>query len=211
MVALTFDEILKDIETKGVQDTRTKEAMVWMGDYMRQFGGKTRDKRKTELLGSNLMKNEKDLLTETFKMGRMYMYYYDPKLKDELPYFDRFPCVFPFPSKVKSKSGETRWLGLNLHYLHPGAGAELMDALAKYENTTRFPERKKLEINYQILKGASDLEYFKPCLKQYLSSHVRSRFLEIPYDAWPIAMMLPLAQFEKKSSPFIWNESYRKV
>ena len=43
--------------------------------------------------------------------GEMYMFYYDAKHKDTLPYWDRFPLVFPF-SKVKDG-----FLGLNLHYL----------------------------------------------------------------------------------------------
>jgi hypothetical protein len=28
-------------------------------------------------------------------IGRMYFYYYDPKTKDSLPYYDRFPLVIP--------------------------------------------------------------------------------------------------------------------
>ena len=50
--------------------------------------------------------------------GRLNMFFYDPKFKKTLPYYDRFPLVFPF------KRGFTRqraieggsFLGLNLHY-----------------------------------------------------------------------------------------------
>ena len=46
--------------------------------------------------------------TTTVKPGNMYMFFYDPKTKDKLPYYDRFPLVFPF------RKTENGFMGLNL-------------------------------------------------------------------------------------------------
>src|SRR5882672_6183900 len=45
--------------------------------------------------------------------GQLVMYSYDPKWKDVLPYYDRYPVVIPIELKPD------RMLGLNLHYLPP--------------------------------------------------------------------------------------------
>ena len=46
-----------------------------------------------------------------FLIGGMYFFLYDPKTKEELPYYDRFPLVIPL------KREDDGFLGLNLHYL----------------------------------------------------------------------------------------------
>ena len=46
-----------------------------------------------------------------FKLGGLYFFFYNPKLRDDLPYYDIFPLVIPIE---KYHDG---FLGLNLHYL----------------------------------------------------------------------------------------------
>ena len=58
----------------------------------------------------NIMKNT-DRSKDNTVIGRMYFFWYDPKLKDVLPVYDRFPMVFPIE---RYSDG---FLGLNLHYL----------------------------------------------------------------------------------------------
>ena len=48
---------------------------------------------------------------QKFLMGGLYYFYYDPKTKAELPYYDRFPLVMPL------KRDSDGFIGLNLHYL----------------------------------------------------------------------------------------------
>ena len=40
--------------------------------------------------------NQGDRLVSRPQVGRMYLFAYDPKLKDDLPYYDKFPLIFPF-------------------------------------------------------------------------------------------------------------------
>ena len=44
--------------------------------------------------------------------GRMSMFFYDPKFKNRLPYYDTFPLVLPLETM---RGG---FIGLNFHYLH---------------------------------------------------------------------------------------------
>jgi hypothetical protein len=49
---------------------------------------------------------------QKFLMGGLYYFMYDPKGKDDMPYYDRFPLVMPLKREVDG------FLGLNFHYLH---------------------------------------------------------------------------------------------
>ena len=40
-----------------------------------------------------MMRREQKSIIEP---GKMYMFFYDPKHKDKLPYYDTFPLLFPF-------------------------------------------------------------------------------------------------------------------
>jgi hypothetical protein len=139
----------------------------------------------------------------------MYHFFYDPKMKEELPYYDRFPLVFPF------KRGFTRqraieggsFLGLNLHYLHPRLRARLMDGLYTISTDKTFDEDTRIRISYNILNKASKFRFFKPCVKRYLLPRVRSRFVKINADQWDTALFLPTERFRKKSKNHVFRQS----
>ena len=52
---------------------------------------------------NKVMKGEPTQLRTSIVPGNLYMYVYDPKTKEELPYYDRFPLVFPY-QKVEDRS-----------------------------------------------------------------------------------------------------------
>lgn len=137
-------------------------------------------------------------------IGKMYFFMYDPKHKATLPYYDTFPLIFPIELY---KDG---FLGINLHYLPPMARARLMDALYETVNNKRYDATTKLKINYQILKGASQYSAFKPCIKRYLFSFMRSNFIRINPEVWDYALQLPVANFQKQSQETVWLESMLK-
>lgn len=137
--------------------------------------------------------------------GGLYMFHYDPKHKETLPYYDTFPVIFPL------QPTDDGFLGLNMHYLHPRLRARLFDELYKYKNNDKMDKTTKLQISYQILKGASKSKLFMPCLKRYLSKHVRSSFLYIDPNDWNHAVFLPLQDFKKKTASQVWDESARKI
>jgi len=85
-----------------------------------------------------------------------------------------------------------------------------MDALYSVSRKDGARDSEKLQLSYNLLKGASRFNYFKPCFKHYLNGHVRSRLLYIPAEEWDIALMLPTQRFSKKGTNAIWQES-RKI
>lgn len=121
--------------------------------------------------------------------GYMYMFAYDAKHKETLPYYDRFPLVFPFSVDADG------FLGMNLHYLPHLLRARLMDALYNLSTNQKFDEKTKLRMSYDLLNGSAKYKYFRPCVKRYLFSQLQTRFLLVPSNEWDIALFLPLERF----------------
>lgn len=191
-----FTRILADGVYRGIIPSRTKEAREW---YRRKASG------IGEVHEPTLMKSEPSRFRQMVVPGRMYMFYYDPKHKDTLPYYDRFPLIFPIDVR-----GD-HFLGLNLHYLPPQYRAKLMDALYSLVNNNRYDETTKIQLSYRILKASANLKYFKPCIKKYLKRHVRSRFVAVAANEWDIALFLPLERFEKEPNTKVWSDSVQKI
>lgn len=135
--------------------------------------------------------------------GKLYMYYYDPKTKDKLPYYDRFPLVFPYD---KLDDG---FIGLNMHYLPPFYRVQLMTRLMKYASNTKLNETTRIKYSWSLIKGVSRFKLAEPCIKRYLADHVKSTFIEIPANEWHTAMMLPVARFMKATITRVWADSIK--
>ena len=137
-------------------------------------------------------------------IGRMYFYFYDPKTKDSLPYYDRFPLTIPM------EQYQNGFLGLNLHYIHPKQRIILLDKLSEVASNDEYNETTKLRISYKYLAAASKVFEANPCIKRYLFGHVKSRFLEISADEWDIAVMLPAENFIGASTSKVFSDSRKK-
>lgn len=125
-------------------------------------------------------------------IGKMYFYWYDPKTKDTLPKWDRFPLVIPIEQYGNG------FLGLNLHYVSAQARVSILGSLSEYRNNDRYDATTKLRLSYDLLRRASKLSMLQPCIKRYLYSQVRSGFLEVTADEWDIAILLPVQRFESR-------------
>ena len=147
---------------------------------------------------------DRDRLRTNSIIGKMYFYFYDPKTKDSLPYYDRFPLVIPIENY---KDG---FLGMNLHYIHPKQRIILLDKLSDTASNKNYDKNTKLRISYQFLSSASRAFEATPCIKRYLYGHVQSRFLEISAEEWDIAVMLPVESFVKASTSKVWSDSRKQ-
>jgi len=152
-----------------------------------------------------LMKEEPVQLKNRSAIGNMYMFFYDPKHKKTLPYYDSFPLVIII---VKAEGG---FLGLNLHYLPPLLRAKFLDALLDVTNNRLYDDSTKFNITYDMLQRAAKMKYFKPCIKHYLSANVRSRFAMVEAPEWEIATFLPTADFQKASKTQVYKDSRKKM
>jgi len=191
----TFDDMLLQGVRKGQLPARSAESRKWFRDTA----------KKTSIKPNDLMREDKTRLRNTTGIGKMYMFFYDPKHKETLPFYDRFPIIFPI------ESYNDGFLGINFHYLPPRLRAKLMDALYDLATNDKYDDNTKLKISYNVLKAASRYKYFRPCIKRYLTAHVRSRFMQIHATEWDMALFLPVERFEKASKQDVWRDSEQKI
>ncbi|MDA7494788.1 hypothetical protein N8455_00440 [Candidatus Gracilibacteria bacterium] len=176
---------------KGITP-RTAESRAW---FQKQAGYLGR-------INNNALLKEPVLKTESDQIpGGMFMYFYDPKTKATLPYYDKFPLTII----VGPAAGG--FTGLNLHYLPMVLRAKLLDALMDITSDKKYDDNTKFNLSYNTLKKASKMRYFKPCFKRYLTANVKSRFARVPASEWEIATFLPTASFEKESKTTVWADS----
>ena len=180
--------VFTDILNQGRQSFM-RPGFVDSRDWFRDKAKEVASVNLTRLINGNA-----ELQRSKIQPGFMYLFSYDPKYKDDLPYYDRYPLVFPF-----SVDGEG-FTGINMHYLPHVLRARLMDALYNLVSNQNFDEKTKLRMSYDILNAASRYKYFKPCIKRYLYSQLRTRFLLIPSNEWDIALFLPLERFTTNKS-----------
>jgi hypothetical protein len=160
---------------------------------------------KQNLTPQKVLGGKPEDLTTTLIPGNLYMYGYDPKLKNELPYYDRFPLVFPFR---KTADG---FIGLNMHYLPYHLRIGLLDKLMVFRSNNRMDETTRLKYSWATIDGISKFNAAIPCVKQYLNAHVKTQFRKIDSEDWATAMLLPVERFVGASKQEVWTESQRKI
>ena len=114
-MASLFDTLQAQAFRAGIT-ARTKKSQKWFRDKIEDI---RMPSRQALLKDSALDPTTREL------RGSMYMYFYDPKHKQTLPYYDRFPLTIMIEPR---KNG---FLGLNLHYLRPDIRAKFLDELMK--------------------------------------------------------------------------------
>jgi hypothetical protein len=120
----------------------------------------------------------------------MYFFRYDAKWKDVLPQWDRYPLVFPIE---RYNDG---FLGLNLHYLTQKERMLFLNKLTEYATAKNLTEKTRIRMTYELLSSTKRLNTLgRPCIKRYLYTHVRSKFIEIPATEWDRVVQLPLEHF----------------
>jgi hypothetical protein len=191
-MAKLIDRIKTSLAKEGLAP-RTNASRDWL-----------RAKVKSLRPTSSTLMRDRDRLKQNSIIGKMYFYFYDPKTKDKMPYYDRFPLVIPIE---RYNDG---FLGLNLHYIHPKQRMILLDKLSQTASNNTFDEKTKLRISYAYLSGASKAFEATPCIKRYLFSNIESRFLEISADEWDIACMLPVETFVGARASKVYADSRKK-
>lgn len=196
-MAAIFDNILSQGIRSGQVPARTQQARDWYRNTAKSYNNVNEN--------SFFKSGEKERFTKSPQIGSMYMFMYNAKHKATLPYWDRFPLVFPFAM------ADGGFLGLNMHYLPLQYRAKLMDSLYTIADNKQYNDTTKLKISFDILSKASQFRYFKPTVKHYLLDHMTSRFLYVYPAEWDTALFLPLERFEKASKQQVWKDSTRII
>lgn len=134
-------------------------------------------------------------------MGGMYFFRYDPKHKDTLPYYDKFPLILLF-----ALDKEHFW-GINLHYITPTQRGEILLKLYQINNISdEDMNKKRIKLSYQLLMALSKDKFVKHAVKCYLYTHVKSRFIRVHQDQWISSVYLPVEMFEKQGKHKVWRD-----
>jgi hypothetical protein len=166
---------------------RTKQSIEWFRKQARKmFRGRVVGNRN-QLMQDEALELKNKPVTRTGIIGNMYMYFYDPKGKKTLPYYDGFPLI------IMMGPAPGGFYGLNLHYLPPTVRARLLDTVLGNDSTA-IPKK-----------------YIAPAMKRYLFKHVKSRFALVDKPEWEIATFLPTADWNKASATTVYRDSRKKL
>jgi len=187
----SFLEKLRDALNKNQGNVKTRNAKDWFQRRARALKSELRNKFTQVDTADEFYAKSRKTSKRSIGPGSMFAYFYDPKYKKELKYYDRFPLVLVFDFKPNG------FIGCNFHYLPPLLRAKLMDEIDKARG-----------INWKAL---SRIKEVKPTVKRYLFKHISSKVVEIDDDEREIALFLPTERFKKEDKLVVWGDSRRMI
>lgn len=185
------------------QPTIFEQVRAGVGDQQRSFQWyQTQIGKLGNVSTSKLMKEGK-LVSNIFP-GNMYMFRYDPKMKDRLPYYDTFPLVLPF------RRVQGGFLGINFHYLPYQTRLRMLRNVSEYTEDPKIDESTFVRVSWRIIESTALLKPLRFCVKHYILEQIQTRFLKIPFTDWVIASQLPVERFEGANKKEVWRETRTK-
>jgi len=163
----------------------------WYRDKIKEFG---------QPGAMDLIRDGKQARTPHY--GRLNMFFYDPKGRKTLPYYDTFPLVLPIERYPDG------FLGVNFHYLPMGLRLKLLDRIVDFSNNTKFDESTIIDANYSQLKNIREI---KPTLKRYLAGRVKTRFRRVDADEFTVAALLPIARWKNGTQQDVYKDSRKMI
>jgi len=182
-------------KTASELQTMGRDAYRWLTKKISSLGNSTG-------IASTIAREDRG---NHFYNGGLYFFYYDPKTKADLPYYDRFPLVLVLNIEADG------FTGLNLHYLPIQYRVAFLDKLMDFAVVDGNKDIQRMSVTYDILNASRRFKEFKPCFKKYLKSHVQSKILAVQPNEWDIAAFLPIQQFRKASTSQVWQESLEQI
>jgi len=143
--------------------------------------------------------NEAKMTRTRFQPGKIYVFKYDPKYKEQLPWFDQNPVVFAI-EQVNNND-----LGINLNLLPVPYKEKLLDELFTkmnikvdkketdiiseilgLENSSGVDalKEKPLRITYEGIKAYLEKDGYEFALRQYIPSRKKDQAV-VSYSKWP--------------------------
>ena len=195
-MANAFERLKSDFG-ESLLDPRTDASRKWFIDKVQQISYRP---NRSSVMRKPPMREQSRVLP-----GMMYMFYYQPKHEQTLPYYDSFPLVILLNTDSKGMDG------LNLHYLPLNLRQKLFYGLLNRVNGLDVDEDSYIRVTYEYLKGARSLKEYKPCYKRYLTQNIKGSIANVPAPEWEVALHLPLASFKKQDEYAVHKESRRII
>src|SRR6056300_1404176 len=135
-MASLFDTLQANAFRAGIQG-RTKASQEWFKKNVTNL----QVSRESLLKDSALDRTSQNI------RGNMYMYFYDPKHKETLPYYDRFPLT------IMIDGAPGGFYGLNLHYLNYNTRARFLDELMSLAPNNVKDTTRLVKLRYDLLQS----------------------------------------------------------
>lgn len=170
-----FDRNQYNLRDAATQSTK------WLNQQAKLLG-------KQGYTGRRLLNGVHGDYSEYPEVGKMYMFMYDAKHKDTLPYWDKYPLVFPF------RNLDDGFIGINLHYLPYQFRVMMLDKLVgiKLRSTSRH---HKIQLSWNLINGVVGYKPLVGCVHRYLFTNLRTGLRNIDSGDWATAALLPMQQF----------------
>tara|TARA_Y100001951_G_C11251019_1_gene246377 strand:+ start:407 stop:1006 length:600 start_codon:yes stop_codon:yes gene_type:complete len=185
---------VSDAIRSGTIGKEVKRSAKWFQDKIKGLKGEVRN-RFSKTNARTFYREAPDKfnpgrLARRPNLGDIFCYWYNPKHRATLPYYDMFPMIMLIGYE------QDTFLGLNFHYLRPKLRAILLDRVnAKIGKA--IPKWSKL----------AKLPYIEPAVKRYRYDHIMKKVVPIAEDEQELAIFLPLERFKKASKSKVWAAS----
>ena len=193
----SFLSKVSDAIKTGTVGQEVRRSAQWFQDKIKGLKGEMKNRfsstNAAKFYREADNKVEKAVLKRRVELGDLFCYYYNPKYRATLPYYDMFPMIM-----LLSAEKET-FLGINFHYLRPKWRAILLDRVSA-KIGGGLPKWSKLRQIRQIA----------PTIKRYRYDHIMRKVVPIKEDEQEIAIFLPTERFRKAGKSKVWAESERK-
>ncbi len=188
---------VSDAVRSGTVGKEVQRSARWFQDKIKGLKGDLRNRfsstNAAKFYREADNKVEKAILKKRIELGDLFCYYYNPKYRATLPYYDMFPMIM-----LLSAEKET-FLGINFHYLRPKWRAILLDRVSA-KIGGGLPKWSKLRNIRQIA----------PTIKRYRYDHIMRKVVPIKENEQEIAIFLPTERFRKSAKAKVWADSERK-
>ena len=188
---------VSDAIKTGTVGQEVRRSAQWFQDKIKGLKGEVKNRfsstNAAKFYREAETKVNPNVLKRRVELGDLFCYYYNPKYKTTLPYYDMFPMIMLISAEKDT------FLGINFHYLRPKWRAVLLDRVtAKLGNG--LPRWSKLRQIRQIA----------PTIKRYRFDHIMRRVIPIEENEQEIAIFLPTERFKKSAKAKVWADSERK-
>jgi hypothetical protein len=197
MARQNLDQVFNSIQ---IDKSSARKSLAWFDEQVKILSNRVSP--------ASLMQNS-NRKTSILIPGKMYLYWYDAKYKDTLPYYDMLPLCIPF-----ARDAET-FTGLNFHYLPYKMRAVLLKNLLDFSTAKKLTEKSRLQMAWDYIGGISRYRGVSAAVHKYRYDHLQSQFLEIPATQWFLALCLPVEKFVSGESNYrydkkrVWYDSMR--
>ena len=188
---------VSDAIKTGTVGQEVRRSAQWFQDKIKGLKGEVKNRfsstNAAKFYREAETKVNPNVLKRRVELGDLFCYYYNPKYKTTLPYYDMFPMIMLISAEKDT------FLGINFHYLRPKWRAVLLDRVSA-KLGSGLPRWSKLRQIRQIA----------PTIKRYRFDHIMRRVIPIEENEQEIAIFLPTERFKKSAKAKVWADSERK-